>query len=172
MKLLPRNYFLNVSRDDFLSRIQLWDHDWVLGKRSIQTARLWVSEGYFPQADGGGRTGKPKNKCIYQNWATDIWFPAILLVRRTLGMSSYTWSRNASAIKRTENIFAALRTKKEWPPKPVCTGIDQGRNRCFPRHYYPREHHGFFSKTFILLELLSLLFQHHPLSRVSFDLPR
>ena len=43
------------------------------------------------------------------------------------------WSRNASAIKRDENSFAALR--KNGPQRPFWTGIDRGRNRCFSRQY-------------------------------------
>ena len=43
------------------------------------------------------------------------------------------WSRNASAVKRAENIFAALR--KNGRQKQFWAGINRGRNGWFSRQY-------------------------------------
>ena len=45
-----------------------------------------------------------------RDWTTDIRFPAFSLARRTqASVLNYTWSRKASAIKRSETFFTALR---------------------------------------------------------------
>ena len=58
------------------------------------------------------------------------------------------WSRNASAIKRVENIFASLR--KNGRQNPFGTEIDRGINRCISGRVVDP---GVFNKTIILLGL-------------------
>ena len=57
------------------------------------------------------------------------------------------WSRNTSAIKRTENICSS---EKNGRQKPFWTGIVQGRNRCLSGRVFDPE---VFNKTIILLGL-------------------
>ena len=46
--------------------------------------------------------------------------------------------KERATLKRTENIFAALR--KYGRQKPFWSGIGRGKNQCFTRQYYPWEH--------------------------------